>query len=100
MKERARYQRDKAKVSVRTRAWKLKRDFGLTVEQYDEMFAQQRGVCAVCKKTQKKRLSVDHCHNSKKVRGLLCQPCNMAIGLLKDDWTVAHSLYEYLRNNQ
>jgi hypothetical protein len=48
------------------------------------MISEQDGCCAICRKVPK-AFWVDHCHNSKTVRGLLCSGCNTAIGLLKDD---------------
>lgn len=66
--------------------------YGITLEEYEEMLDRQRGVCAICgqPETSKykgvvKNLSVDHCHVTGEVRGLLCNNCNRAIGLLGDD---------------
>lgn len=62
---------------------KLKYRYGLTNEQYDEMLLVQNGVCAICGQTDKrKRLAVDHCHDTGRIRGLLCSQCNVAIGAL------------------
>jgi hypothetical protein len=65
-------------------AW-LKAKYGLTVGEYDAMVEAQQGVCAICKGAvvSKRRLAVDHCHESGKVRGLLCVPCNAALGVLE-----------------
>ncbi len=70
----------------------LKRDYGITTEQYDDMFAQQKGVCAICalpetvaEKGVIRRLSVDHCHENGHVRTLLCQACNNGIGRFRHD---------------
>lgn len=71
-----------------TRNCLLKRNFGITIEDYNKLFERQQGKCAVCGKHQtefKKRLAVDHCHKTKKVRGLLCNNCNIGIGFMKDD---------------
>jgi hypothetical protein len=79
--------------------------FGITLEQYEQMLADQGGVCAVCGKTeteihpQSKRvrnLNVDHCHDTGHVRGLLCNSCNRGIGLLKDDPTILRRALNYL----
>jgi hypothetical protein len=62
--------------------------YGLTPEQYDEIFARQGGRCAICGTTEngkRKYLSVDHDHETGQVRGLLCGRCNWGIGLLNDD---------------
>jgi hypothetical protein len=79
--------------------------FGINIEQYQKMFDEQNGCCAVCGETETeihprsgrlRRLAVDHCHKTGKVRGLLCNNCNRAIGLLKDDPTVLRSAINYL----
>lgn len=60
--------------------WRYRKTYGITLEQYDEMFRQQGGACAVCGSVPKKnRLSVDHDHATGKVRGLLCMNCNIAL---------------------
>lgn len=76
----------------------LRRKFGMTVEDYDVMLEQQGGKCAICKSEEPKgkRFSVDHNHKTGEVRGLLCNPCNAAIGLLKDSPEVIESAKEYL----
>ena len=67
----------------------LKQNYGLTIEQYDEMVSRQNGLCLICRKPPSggrgRRLYVDHCHETKIVRGLLCNRCNSAIGLLDED---------------
>lgn len=81
--------------------------YGLTVEQYEEMYGVQGGVCAICKQPETtkgnhgevKMLSIDHHHGTGKVRGLLCNNCNRAIGLLKDDVEVMLNAIEYVRSN-
>ncbi len=71
----------------------LMRIFGITLEFYNEMLEKQNGKCSICKRPERvvhkktkrvKVLSVDHCHKTGKIRGLLCSSCNMAIGLLSD----------------
>lgn len=91
------YKRNAAKVLHRTRAWRLKRDFDITTEQYDAMLLRQGGACAICKAVKKRRLGVDHCHSTKKVRGLLCHSCNIALGLLKDSISSAEAAVRYLK---
>jgi hypothetical protein len=65
----------------------LKREYGLSLEEYSDLLAHQQNVCAICKNPTVKRryLSVDHDHKTKKVRGLLCQRCNSALGLFGDN---------------
>ncbi len=59
------------------------------------MFAAQEGACAICHRTDRP-LNIDHCHDSGKVRGLLCGPCNRGIGFLEDDVTLLQSAIDYL----
>ncbi len=70
----------------------LARRYGITPEQYDEMFAAQNGVCALCGEPADpngvkaaSRLHVDHDHETGKVRELLCNHCNRGIGAFRDD---------------
>lgn len=84
---------------VTLKSW-LKRKYGLTIEDFQKLRDQQNDLCAICGKpeTQKGRrlLSVDHCHETGKVRALLCKHCNSAIGHLHDDPSLARKAYEYL----
>ena len=80
----------------------MKRAYGITPEEYNKMFTTQSGLCRGCKRPQKdfkKSLSVDHCHLTGKVRGLLCAGCNLALGYVKDNATTLLSLATYLRNS-
>jgi Recombination endonuclease VII len=70
---------------ARERAWNLKRNYGITVAQYDAMFTAQGGVCAICAESVEGSLHVDHDHTTDAVRGLLCGNCNTAIGLFQED---------------
>jgi len=78
----------RAEIRARKRMNDLMRRYGLTVEDYDRMLDEQGGTCALCSRLPEKerygRLSVDHCHDTGKVRGLLCNSCNYAIGILGD----------------
>ncbi len=67
------------------REGKLRRRYGITVDDYERMFYDQGGVCAICETPKAETLSVDHCHTTLKVRGLLCNQCNRGMGLLGDD---------------
>jgi hypothetical protein len=86
----------------RNRAYKLKAYYGMTVEQYDELLATQDGRCAICRQTQdeadtrKRNLSVDHCHDSGAIRGLLCESCNIGLGKFRDDPELLEAALNYL----
>ena len=84
----------------------LKRNYNITLEQYNTMFIFQGGVCAICGcpeitkvKNVIKRLSVDHNHITGKVRGLLCMKCNQALGLLNENPVIIKSLLRYIIKN-
>jgi len=79
-------------------AW-LKR-YGLTKEQYKIIFNKQKGLCFICKKqcASGQNLSVDHCHKTGKVRGLLCKKCNTALGMLEDNIQYFEAAILYLKN--
>lgn len=66
--------------------------YGITVEDYQRMLGAQGGVCAICgsddpkmRKGARQRFCVDHDHETGRVRGLLCMPCNTALGGFRDD---------------
>jgi len=70
------------------RKYFLKSLYGIDIKEYNRLFEIQHGKCAICGKHQteeKKALSVDHCHATGAVRGLLCGNCNRGIGMLGDD---------------
>jgi len=79
------------------RAWWLNREYGLTPRQYDLLVWGQGGACAICRE-KSDRLHVDHNHITGEVRGLLCMPCNQALGLLRADKGSARlqSAYAYI----
>lgn len=77
---------------------RLKLKYGLTPLELERIIVQQDGKCAVCRAVflDTKRRHIDHCHLTKKVRGLLCQRCNMALGLLDDSPERLHAAARYL----
>lgn len=83
---------------LKAKANNLKRYFGLTLEEYDRMLAAQDGKCGICGGVDKTfaHLAVDHCHKTKKIRGLLCNACNRALGAFKDDAALLRAAIDYL----
>ena len=77
-------------------ARQIKAQYGISIEQYNEMLNRQNGVCKICKKENGRRLCVDHCHTTGRVRGLLCDNCNKAMGLCNDDPKLLRLCAEYL----
>ena len=101
LKKRQYCQRPEVKVSKRN--YKLKRLYGITLEQYNQMFAEQKGLCAICgnKETTKnqynlRQLAVDHNHTTGQVRGLLCSNCNLLLGCSKDNKEILLKAILYL----
>ena len=77
------------------------RSYGITVDQYNALLKRQRQACAICRapslKKMNGRLYIDHCHKTGRVRGLLCDFCNKAIGFLKDDPKLFLRAHAYLK---
>lgn len=73
--------------------------YGLTLDEYNTILKNQNNGCAICgnKCSSGNNLSVDHCHFSGKIRGLLCGKCNKALGLFKDDSELLIKASEYLK---
>ena len=79
---------------------KLKRRFGITLEEYNKMYADQHGKCLICDATESAlnhRLAIDHCHTTGKIRGLLCKSCNVALGGFKENIENLKRAIEYLK---
>lgn len=85
-----------------TRDLRLRRAFGITLEQYRELEAKQGGVCAICGQKCKsgRDLAVDHDHRTDEIRGLLCMNCNRAIGWLQEDPELIEKAARYVRENR
>lgn len=76
----------------------LKRKYGLSIEDYNDMFVKQKGCCAICGRHQSKIkgiLNVDHDHLTGCIRGLLCTKCNSFIGYIYEDPKVLHKIVNY-----
>ena len=84
----------------------LKHFYGITIEDYNRMLNAQGGLCAICgltevaegDKQRVKYLSVDHCHETDEVRGLLCRRCNSGLGFFSDDIKLLHKATNYLES--
>lgn len=77
----------------------LKINYGITIEQYEQLLFEQKECCAICNKKQvndTRRLDIDHNHITGKVRGLLCSKCNTALGLLNEDLELFNKAANYL----
>lgn len=68
------------------KVYAMKTRYGITENQFVELYNYQNGLCAICETSiSPKESLVDHCHKTLFIRGLLCRKCNFAIGLLKDN---------------
>lgn len=89
---------------------KYKYQYGITLNQYEELFRKQNGRCAICNEEEKRavrnglperrKLSLDHCHTTEKVRGLLCSDCNPSLGGFKDSVKILEQAIAYLKKHQ
>ena len=81
------------------RAYKLKYTYGITLEDFNEMLKKQKGKCAICgtKEPRGRGFCVDHCHNTGKIRGILCHGCNTGIGSLRDSTELLRKAINYLK---
>jgi hypothetical protein len=89
--DRREHLRRKSRIST------LKVDYGLTEACYAAMLEAQNGVCAICGQAERgRRLAVDHCHTTGKVRALLCGFCNPSLGLMGDDSARLRAAADYI----
>ncbi len=87
----------------RTRNNDLKRNYGITLQEHQQMFEDQQGVCAICKGEgdgKWKKLCVDHDHETGKVRQLLCRNCNMVLGQVNDNVNLLSEMIFYLNKHK
>ena len=99
------YHRDYSKRKYEHKKnYKMRKDllkkYNLTPSDYEELLVAQDFKCAICKKhisEFKRRLAVDHCHETGRVRGLLCMPCNIGLGHLGDTEESLLNALSYLR---
>lgn len=80
-----------------TRDKRLQATYGLGKGAYDDLYRIQDGRCAICGRA-KETLAVDHCHETERVRGLLCSVCNSYLGLIREDPMAARRLLAYIEN--
>ena len=81
----------------------LKREYNLSINDYEKLLSDQNGNCKICglpetsmNKYGVKNLAVDHCHTTGRVRGLLCSRCNRGLGYFKDDKVLLKKAIKYL----
>jgi hypothetical protein len=77
----------------------IRRQYGITLAQYEQMLRDQDYKCAICgneDEVEGRRLAIDHCHETSKIRGLLCGKCNRGIGLFYDNKELLSNAISYL----
>jgi hypothetical protein len=89
-------------------SWYYKRVHGVSLEERDGILKKQNGKCAICNNETEFQLKkgkhtntgefavIDHCHSSKKIRGVLCGHCNTGLGAFKDNPFYLESAIKYL----
>ena len=107
------YIKNKDRQSKRQKEYKIKNkdkimdiglryNFNLTLDQYNKMLSDQNNSCKVCNTHESeltRKLAVDHCHTTDKIRGLLCMNCNTSLGHLKEDTKIMQKLIEYVKEH-
>jgi len=98
-----------ARNPMRSKGYSLKKAYGISLDEYAAMYASQNGRCGICDKPGKsfdrengrtQTLAVDHHHDSRKVRGLLCTRCNRALGGFKDSIQLLGKAAAYMKRHQ
>lgn len=83
----------------RQRRANLKRNYGLTIDDVSAMIKRQGGLCLGCQKELPRNYVIDHDHKNGRVRGILCRPCNLTLGLIEDDKARLTRLRLYLERD-
>lgn len=96
--------RKQPEQQIKRKDYEFKKNFGITVVEYNKMLNEQGGLCAICHQEEtfvlkgvKHSLAVDHDHLKGKIRGLLCRSCNQALGLMKDNTENLQNAIQYLK---
>jgi hypothetical protein len=82
------------------------RRYGISTTEYEQLYKEQNGCCKICKdlaplhSNDRTRLYVDHCHDTKKVRGLLCKNCNSGLGQFRENIKTMEDAIQYLKDNK
>lgn len=84
-------QRNKAKRN----AYRIQRDYGITIQQFEDTVQLQQGKCFICQEHMVPP-QIDHNHATKAFRALLCRPCNTSLGLMRENPTLLREAAAYL----
>lgn len=98
---------DKKRQGIHRKLWnknrRLQTVFGITLDDYNQMFAEQKGCCAICGRHQsefKLSLAVDHNSETGKIRKLLCGSCNIGLGMFQHESELLRKAATYLKENE
>ncbi len=97
-RERIRAQAKKKYNSSETKQAHRRRRYGISEEHFQQLLGQQKGLCAICQSNP--ATHVDHCHDTGKVRGLLCLKCNTGLGMFQDSGAELAKAIFYLNGKQ
>lgn len=96
-------ERNRRYAKERREYW-LRRNYGITAEDFDRMFSEQSGRCGICCTEdpggRTNTFHVDHCHETGRVRGLLCNRCNRALGQFNDSEELLLAAIAYLTREE
>ncbi len=101
-------------MQAKSRRQHLMKKYGITVEEFQALWASQKHQCGICSKVLREKAEgvgrlksnkgnvacVDHCHVTGRIRGILCSNCNTAVGYLRDDPAIARAAARYLDSTQ
>lgn len=95
---------DRARYHQTETRWKdrhIQNIYGISLNEYHQLLESQKGVCAICKSvcSSGRRLAIDHCHKTNRIRGLLCGHCNQSLGKFKEDITILKQAILYLEKS-
>lgn len=98
--------KDPLETAARSRAHHLRTKYGISVDEFDKLWDAQDGKCQICSKAMSNnvrvnepdKVQIDHCHDTGRVRGLLCFSCNTGIGKLQDSVELLEKAIDYLKN--
>jgi len=99
-KQKIYYELNKTEIINKNRNRYLKRKFGITIDDYNEMLTLQLSGCSICGKSindNGNKLDIDHDHKTGKVRGLLCKNCNKGIGLFYENINILEGAINYIK---
>ena len=105
MTARQRYIKWKKRFPSKEKSNNLNRCYGVTIQEYNKLVEEQKGLCAICQLPPKGNtpktsvLHIDHDHETNEIRELLCWACNVGLGMLKDNPQLCDKAAAYLRRH-